>query len=99
MIHREIKRFEINVDFRDDSDIIRIKNQYENLLSSDMRSKGYLKILDLDPAFSIQFSGESWNFIMSIYGMYVGKRKAEEWEGISQWKLIPRIRRHTSSLS
>jgi len=98
MIHKEIKKFKIDVKFKDDSDIIRIKNQYENLLSSDMRSKGYLRILDLDPAFSVQFNGESWNFIMTIYGMYVGKRKAIEWEGISQWKLIPRIPRHTSRL-
>jgi bacillopeptidase F (M6 metalloprotease family) len=95
MIHKEIKRFQINVDFRDDSDIIRIKNQYENLLCSDMRGKGYLRILDLDPAFSVKFNGKSWSFVMTIYGMYVGKRKAMEWEGISQWKLIPRIRHHT----
>lgn len=92
MIHKQIKKFQICVKFKDDSDIIRIRNQYENLLSSDMRNKGYLRVLDLDPAFSVEFTGESWNFIMTIYGMYVGKRKAKEWEGIAQWKLIPRTR-------
>jgi len=59
MIHRPIKRFQVKVEFADDSDMIRVKNQYENLLTHDMRTKGYARVLDIDPAFSIEFTGET----------------------------------------
>lgn len=90
MIHRPIKRFQANVEFADDSDMIRIKNQYENLLTHDMRIKGYARVLDIDPAFSVEFTGETWKFIMTIHGIYVGKKKAWQSEGITQGKLIAR---------
>ncbi len=70
--------------------MIRIKNQYENLLTHDMRSKGYAKVLDIDPAFSVEFTGETWKFLMTLHGVYVGRKKAWLSEGISQGKLIPR---------
>ena len=90
MTHRQIKRFQVNVEFADDSDMIRIKNQYENMLTHDMRSKGYARLLDIDPAFSVEFTGETWKFIMTIHGVYVGKKKAWQSEGITQGKLMPR---------
>ena len=62
--HKRIKRFQIDVKFLDDSDIIRLRAQYENLLTHDMRSKGYARVLDIDPAFSIEFNGETWKFLM-----------------------------------
>jgi hypothetical protein len=98
MNHKNIKRFQINVEFHDDSDMIRIKAQYESLLSQDMRGKGYARVLDIDTNFSVQFTGETWSFLMTMYGVYVGKRKAWQSEGITQGKLIPRImRQHTLS--
>ena len=90
MTHRNIKRFQVNVEFKDDSDMIRIRAQYENLLSNDMRSKGYVRLLDIDPTFSVEFTGETWKFLLTMHGVYVGKRKAWELEGIIQNKLIPR---------
>ena len=90
MTHRPIKRFQIRVEFADDSDMIRIKNQYQNMLTHDMRSKGYARLLDIDPAFSVEFTGETWKFIMTVHGVYVGKKKAWESEGITQGKLISR---------
>lgn len=99
MTHKKIKRFQINVEFLDDSDIIRIRNQYENLLISQMRDCGYVRVLDIDPVFSIEFNGETWKFLMTIHGIYVGKKKAKKWDGISQNKLIPRnIRQPISNL-
>ena len=97
ILHKRIKRFQIEVNFADDSDMIRIRAQYENLLSHDMRSKGYLKMLDIDPAFSVEFNGETWKFLMTLHGIYVGKKKACQSEGISQGKLIPRVMRPIKS--
>ncbi len=90
MTHKQIKRFQVEVEFIDDSDIIRIRNQYENLLTSQMRDAGYVRVLDIDPAFSVEFTGETWKFLMTIHGVYVGKKKSWQLEGISQNKQIKR---------
>ena len=90
MTHKRIKRFQVYVEFRDDSDMIRVKHQYESMLSHQMRDNGYAKVLDIDPAFSVEFDGQTWKFLMTLHGVYVGKKKAWEVEGISQGKLIPR---------
>ena len=90
MTHKQIKRFQIEVEFIDDSDIIRIRNQYENLLTSQMRDAGYIRILDIDPAFSVEFTGETWKFLMTIHGIYVGKKKSWQLEGIAQNKPVKR---------
>ena len=88
--HRNIKKFQVKVKFRDDSDMIRVRAQYESLLTQDMRGKGYIRVLDLDPSFSVEFDGQTWVFLMTLYGIYIGKRKSWEYEGIQQSKLIPR---------
>ena len=90
MTHRKINRFQIEVQFHDDSQIISLRPQYENLLTQDMRGKGYVRVLDIDPAFSVEFTGETWRFLMSIHGIYVGKKKAWQFEGITQGKLVAR---------
>lgn len=97
MNHKNIKRFQIRVQFKDDSDMIRVRAQYENLLTQDMRGKGYVRVLDLDPSFSVEFNGETWAFLMTLYGVYVGKKKAWQSEGITQNKLIPRNMHQTIS--
>ena len=100
MTHRKIKRFQIDVEFQDNAQLISLRPQYENLLIQDMRGKGYVRVLDIDPAFSVEFTGETWKFLMSIHGVYVGKKKAWQLEGITQGKSIPRTtRQHISSLS
>lgn len=90
MTHKRIKRFQIEVQFYDNSQLISLKPQYENLLVQDMRGKGYIRVLDIDPAFSIEFNGETWKFLMTLHGIYVGKKKAWQLEGITQGKLIAR---------
>ena len=97
MTHKKIKRFQINVEFLDDSDLIRIKNQYDNLLTHKMRDQGYARVLDIDPAFSVEFTGETWKFLMTIHGVYVGKKRAWQLQGITQNKLIPRSTRRVTS--
>ena len=90
MTHKTIKKFQIDVEFLDDSDIIRLKYQYESLLTQKMRGSGYIRVLDIDPAFSIEFTGETWKFLMTIHGIYIGKKKSWQYEGWSQGKLIAR---------
>ena len=89
MNHKQIKRFQVEVKFKDDSDMIRVRAQYDSLLTQDMKGKGYARVLDIDPSFSVEFDGETWVFLMTLYGVYVGKKKACQSEGITQGKLIP----------
>ena len=99
MTHKRIKRFQINVEFLDDSDMIRVKHQYESLLIHQMRDQGYVRVLDIDTAFSVEFTGETWKFLMTLHGVYVGKKQAWLSEGITQGKMIPRnTRQRISSL-
>ena len=95
MTHKRIKRFQIDVEFYDNSQLISLRPQYENMLTHDMRSKGYVRVLDIDPAFSVEFTGETWKFLMTLHGVYVGKKKAWQSEGITQGKSIPRTTRQT----
>ena len=97
MTHRKIKRFQVDVEFQDNAQLISLRPQYENLLIQDMRGKGYVRVLDIDPAFSVEFTGETWKFLMSIHGVDVGKKKAWQLEGITQGKSIPRTTRRTIS--
>ena len=90
MNHKPIKRFQIKVEFLDDSHMIRIKNQYENILTHQMRDKGYLRVLDIDTNFSVEFDGTTWMFLMTLYGIYVGRNQAWQHEAIMQGKLLPR---------
>ena len=87
--HKKINRFEFNGSIHDECDIPRMKAQYESLLQDYMRSKGYLRNLDLDPVFTIEYNGKNFNFIISVYGSYVGKAKAKCYQGIIGTKLIP----------
>jgi hypothetical protein len=64
MTHKTIKRFQIKVEFLDDSDMIRVKNQYLNLLDNQMKDKGFVRVLDIDPAFSVEFTGETFMVYM-----------------------------------
>ena len=95
MNHKQIKRFQVRVEFLDDAGIPRLKYQYESMLTHDMRSKGYSRVLDIDTNFSVEFNGETWLFLMTLYGVYVGKRKAWLSEGITQGKIIPRTIRQS----
>lgn len=90
MTHQNIKRFQIQVEFLDDSNMIKIKKQYENLLVDQMRESGYTRVLDIDPSFSVEFDGQTWKFLMTIHGVYVGKKRSWQLEGITQGKLIAR---------
>lgn len=90
MTHQQIKRFQVRAEFLDDSDIARVRAQYESLLIQQMRDKGFTRTLDIDPSFSVSYDNNKWSFILTIHGIFVGKLKAWESEGITQGKLIPR---------
>jgi len=92
MLNRNIKTFWINGVIKDDSDIIRLREMYERLLTEEMRSKGYVPVLDLDPQFSLKYNNDKdqYTFNLEMYGVFVGKKKSREIEGFSGQQFIPR---------
>ena len=96
MTHRQIHRFQVNGIIGDDAGFARLRNQYENILTLQMRRKGYVRVLDIDPAFSVEYNSEKdiYNFVFTMHGVYVGKAKACQLDGISQGKLIPKPTPH-----
>jgi hypothetical protein len=92
MKHKNISKFSIDGVLRQDSDIPRIRAQYESLLVHDLRSKGYVPVLDLDTQWATEYDADNdrWLFALSVYGIYLGKKRAYQWEGFSGSKLIPK---------
>ena len=83
--HRSIKNFSLEGTIHDDSSFERLKIEYVRLLVSEMRLSGYVPRLDMEPDFTIDYNLRSKNFSfkLTIYGVYVGKRKSECIEGIN----------------
>jgi hypothetical protein len=92
ILHRKIKHFAIDGQFLDDSIALSVKEINERVLDVQMRDRGYIRALDLDPIWTTEYNPtqDEWRFRMSIYGFYIGKRKSWQYEGASQGKLIPR---------
>lgn len=87
-IHRSIKRFHLDGQIYDDALIPRLQNEYIKILNTQMKLQGYAPRLDIDPQFTIQYNGCSYDFKLSVYGTFVGKRNAECIQGLDGSKPI-----------
>lgn len=76
-MHDEIKRFTREGKLRDDSDIIRLKDVLAKDLENEMRSDGYIPVIDIDIHWSTEYNHEEkfYAFKISLYGVYVGLDK------------------------
>jgi hypothetical protein len=88
--HKNIKRFFLEGEIYDESAIPRIKDQYVRMVNDLMYSKGYLPRMDIDPDFTVMYNGKTFNFKLSAYGVYVGKRKCEGFLGVDKNRLVLR---------
>ena len=87
-IHKSIKRFYLDGQIFDDSFIPRLREEYIRILQTQMRLQGYAPRLDIDPDFTIEYTGKYYDFRLSVYGTFVGKRNAECITGIDKNKPI-----------
>jgi hypothetical protein len=88
--HRPIKKFQIDGNIHDDSAIARLRDEYDRLLLSEMRLSGYVPRLDIMQDFTIEYNYEKqyFEFTVSMYGVFVGKKKSEWISGIDGTKAI-----------
>jgi hypothetical protein len=61
-----------------------MKQEYIKLLSDSMKESGYVIRLDIEPDWSIQYTGNHYEFILSVYGSYIGKRNAACIDGLDK---------------
>lgn len=83
-MHKRIKRFELSGQIADDSFIPRMKDEYIRLLSDSMRDEGYVQRLDIEPDWSLSYTGNYYEFVLSVYGSYIGKKNAACIDGLDK---------------
>lgn len=83
-MHKRIKRFELSGQITDDIFIPRMKGEYVRLLTHKMKDTGYVPRLDIDPDWSISYTGNYYEFTLSVYGSYIGKKNAQCIEGLDK---------------
>jgi hypothetical protein len=82
--HRAVKRFHLDGIIHDDSALVRLREEYGRLIDTEMRMSGYVPRLDIPEDFTIEYNTtkQYFEFELSIYGIYVGKKKSQWIYGI-----------------
>ena len=72
--------------YKDDAKIIETKEKMQVLLEEQMRSAGRVPVLSMNPVWRTSWDRdrEAYNFEMTMFGVFVGKRKAREIIGWDQ---------------
>jgi hypothetical protein len=88
--HKPIKKFGLNGVINDESAIGRLKAEYIRLVVSEMRLSGYVPRFDIEPDFTIDFNEPKkyFEFELTIYGIYIGRKQSEWIQGIDGIKPI-----------
>jgi hypothetical protein len=89
--HKPLKKFGLEGIIHNDSVLWRIKEEYIKLLITEMQFSGYVPRLDIAPDFTIQFNHDKgyFEFELSLYGVYVGKKKSKWIAGVDETRVIP----------
>jgi hypothetical protein len=58
------------------------------MVISGMKNKGYVPRYDIDPDFTISYNGKTFDFKLSVYGVYVGKKSAQCVLGINKNRAV-----------
>lgn len=76
----KIKEIVLTGTYKDDKDILKIKDQYQSLLEDKMRAAGRVPVLNINPLWRTSWDNdkEHYDFEITMFGVYIGKRKAQE---------------------
>lgn len=93
MMHLDIKRFSLDGAIREKNIEVE-KKRMEGFLESSMTDDGFVRVLDLDPQWSIvyDFENELYDFKLSLYGVKV--KEAWAYSGIMGGVLVKRYSNH-----
>lgn len=83
-MHRPFHKYTLSGEIRDDSDFIRLRAEQERLVSQMKRDEGYLPVSDMPSLWSTKRIDKRYEYTLTMYFVYVGKKKAKEkviWQG------------------
>jgi hypothetical protein len=88
--HKPIKIFSLDGDIHSDSAIVRLREEYSKLLITEMKISGYVPRLDIGEDFTIQYNYKKrcFEFKLSIYGVFLGKKKSKWITGIDGTRVV-----------
>jgi hypothetical protein len=88
--HKPIKKFDLNGLIHDEAATPRLKDEYIRLLLSQMKLLGYVPRFDINPDFTVDYNERKqyFEFKLSVYGIYIGKKQTECIQGIDGNKVI-----------
>jgi hypothetical protein len=88
--HKPIKRFGLEGIIYDDIALARLKNEYVRLVITEMKLSGYVPRLDISPDFTISFNHDKkyFEFALSLYGTFVGKKKSLWIIGVDETRVV-----------
>ena len=89
--HKPIKAFTFNGIIQNDAAIGRLRQELVRLKTIEMRELGYVQRLDIDHNFTIKYNSttEQFEFTITVYGTYIGKKKSLCILGIDGTTLVP----------
>jgi len=85
---KNLRAYSKEGEIRDDSDFIRIRSELERLMVQEMREEGYLPVQDVKIMWSTKRIDSKYEFALTMYAAYAGKRKAREWDFWSEGQLV-----------
>ncbi len=90
-MHKNVKRFTYEGVVGDDSSIPRTRENYERMMLDEMADTGYAFLLDLGTYWSTKYypREDVYEFKLTAYGVYVGKVKSCQTDGILHGRLLP----------
>jgi hypothetical protein len=88
--HKPIKKFSLDGNIHDDSAFWRLKDQYIQLIKTEMKIAGYVPRLDINPDFTLDYNEQKkyFEFKLSLYGIYLGKKQAQWIDGLDETRII-----------
>jgi hypothetical protein len=88
--HRPIKRFGFDGIIHSDSGLWRLRVEYTRLILTQMKIAGYVPRVDIPVDFTIEYNEDKnyFEFQISVYGIYVGKRKSEWILGVNETTVL-----------
>jgi hypothetical protein len=98
-IRNKLHLYEIDGAVNDEADLPDLVETLYDLLVEHMRDEGYVPMLDLPPRIYNTMHKGGFKVIVQVFGMYVGKRRSKEYEGVSNWKLFKRPSTHPTKQS
>lgn len=70
--------------------MIQSRETHNSVLIGMMKDEGYVPLLDVNPVFQTKYvGGEKYQFSLTIQGVFVGRERAWQTQGMLDGKLIP----------